>query len=109
MPAKTNNLFPRVVDAVISVAILGAVFVLGYSASIADGDHGIFLEASFFFALSALFWLSYFRTKWLFLFEGIAWIFGTWSFPQKKYMTVVYSLAFFCYGGWLFYRWLFAG
>ena len=108
MAVQTESSLFRAVNIAVSFIIVGAVVYLGIVASEMAGDDRLFLEAAFFFTLAAVFWLSYFKTKWLYLFRGVAWVSGTWSFPQKKYMTAVYSAAFFLYGAWQFYQWLFA-
>lgn len=104
---ENDNKHGGLINRLISLLIIIATVYHGYSAAIAAGDDRMFLEATFFILLAVIFCLSYFRTSWLVLFGFLVWLCKTWSFPQKRIMTLVYSGVFFTYGGWLFYKWLF--
>lgn len=99
--------YTGILDIIGSIVVVSFAVFLGRQAAITVGDESLFFEASFFCYLGAVFLYAYFNPKQMAVFRGIMWICNYLSFPQGRFMAIVYSALFFLYGVWLSYQWLF--
>lgn len=88
--------------------LLGLVILLIYIISPESNSKDfIFYESIFFIYLGSLFVFSFLDEKRLYINQGLMWLCCHLSFPQTRYMALVYATIFYLFACYDFYKWMF--
>ncbi len=96
-----------IIDIAGSSFVLGLLVFLYVMAPSKENNNFLFYEAAFFLFLGCVFLYAYFQPNKLLVCRFIIWLCRWMSYPEGKYMAIIFALAFLGFGLWSFYSWLF--
>ena len=90
----------------LSVFFLLLLAFLFFNVSISEYDKDLFYEGAFLVSFGVLFLFSYYYDKEVWLFSLVMYLSSVWSFPQKRWMAIVFGVVSLCLGIVRLFQWL---